>query len=147
MSTIKIIRELFTIAFGVLGIALVVAWDAEWYYALLGVVLIAWGSWDIYKELRAKQSGSAVDQSAGARAEIEARMQGGEAPAADPALSADAASAAAGADAAIPAAGADAATAAPGAEPVQVAAELAPAEAPTTPAPPAEDAPAPTKEV
>lgn len=76
MSLLKIIRELFTIAFGVLGIALVVAWDAEWYYAVLGVVLIAWGSWDIYKELRDKQAGSAVDESAGARAQVEARLHG-----------------------------------------------------------------------
>lgn len=69
MSGLKIVRELFTIGFGVLGIALV-AMGSEWYYGLLGVGLIAWGSYDIYQEVRDSNSGSSVALGAVEREEI-----------------------------------------------------------------------------
>ena len=52
MSKLKIFQEVLYIIFGVFAIFAVFAFDMEGYYALIGVGLIVWGIYDIYKETR-----------------------------------------------------------------------------------------------
>ena len=53
MTSIKIIREVFTILFGVGAIVAGIVFEADdpWLF-ILGIGFILWGVWDIYKEVR-----------------------------------------------------------------------------------------------
>jgi len=75
MVALKIIRELFTILFGVGAIVAAIAFEAEdpWLY-ILGVALICWGAWDIYKECRDSSRTGDVADMAKQRDEIAKRL-------------------------------------------------------------------------
>ena len=62
MSKLKIFQNILFVIVGLFGIIAVLAFDMEAYYALLGILLVAWGGYDIYKETRDMKKDSEVDQ-------------------------------------------------------------------------------------
>lgn len=74
MSIMKIISEILYILFGIAAIVGVIALEMEAYYALLGVGLIAWGVYDIYKETRDLSQKGEVGQLSKEREEIKKRI-------------------------------------------------------------------------
>ena len=77
MKTLKIIREIFTILFGIGAIVAAIAFEAEdpWLY-ILGIGLICWGTWDIYKEVRDSTPTGDVSEMAKQREEISKKLDG-----------------------------------------------------------------------
>jgi len=76
MSIAVIIREIFYIGVGIAIIVLGVMYEAEWYYLLAGFTLIAWGIWDIYKEVRDLKAKSEVSEMSKEREEIKKKIEG-----------------------------------------------------------------------
>ena len=74
MSKLKIFQEILYIVFGVFAIFAVFAFDMEGYYALIGIGLIAWGIYDIYKETRDTKKDSEVSQLSKEREEISKKL-------------------------------------------------------------------------
>ena len=70
MSKLKIFQEILFIIFGIFTIVAVFTLDMEGYYALIGIGLIIWGVYDIYKETRDMKKDSEVDQLSKEREEI-----------------------------------------------------------------------------
>ncbi len=77
MTTLRIIREIFTVLFGVGAIVVAVAFEADdpWLY-ILGIGLICWGAWDIYKEVRDSARTGDVSDMAKRREEIKKKLGG-----------------------------------------------------------------------
>jgi len=75
MSKLKIFQEILYILFGILTIGAVFAFDMEGYYALIGVGLIVWGVYDIYKETRDMSKDSEVSQLSKEREEIVKKLK------------------------------------------------------------------------
>ncbi len=76
MSTFKIIKEILEILFGLGCIIAGIALEAEdpWLY-LIGVGLILWAGWDIYKELRDSSEKGDVSEMAKEREEISRKLE------------------------------------------------------------------------
>ena len=74
MPILKIISEIMYILFGIATIIAVIALEMEAYYALIGVGLIAWGGYDIYKETRDLSQKGEVGQLSKERDEISKRI-------------------------------------------------------------------------
>jgi hypothetical protein len=75
MTALRIIREIITIAIGIGAIVVTIAFDAEPWVAALGACLIAWGAWDIYKELRDSSRSGDVGEMAAERERIRQKSQ------------------------------------------------------------------------
>ena len=75
MTTLKIIRAALTILLGVISIGAGIALEAQepWLY-LLGVAMIGWGAWGIYKEVNDSGKNSNVSEMAKQREEIAQRL-------------------------------------------------------------------------
>lgn len=74
MPILKIISEAMYILFGIGTIIAVIALEMPAYYALIGVGLIAWGIYDIYKELRDLKQKGEVGQLSKEREEISKKL-------------------------------------------------------------------------
>jgi len=74
MSKLKIFQEILYIIMGIFAIISVFAFDMEAYYALIGLGLIAWGIYDIYKETRDMKKESEVSQLSQEREEISKKL-------------------------------------------------------------------------
>jgi len=74
MSVLKIIREIFYIIFGIATIVAVFVLEMEGYWILVGLGLIVWGGYDIYKETRDMSSKSEVNQLAKEREKINSKL-------------------------------------------------------------------------
>jgi len=79
MSTVRIIREIITILFGIGAIVAAVVFEADdpWLY-ILGIGLILWGAWDIYKEVRDSADTGDVSDMSKQREEITKKLGGKE---------------------------------------------------------------------
>ena len=75
MSKLKIFQEILYILFGILTIVAVFTLDMEAYIALIGVGLIIWGIYDIYKETRDMSKDSEVNQLSKEREEIVKKLK------------------------------------------------------------------------
>lgn len=74
MSKLKIFQEILYIIIGIFIIISVFAFDMEAYYVLIGLGLIAWGIYDIYKETRDMKKESEVSQLSQEREEISKKL-------------------------------------------------------------------------
>jgi len=74
MSKLKIFQEVLYILFGIFAIVMVFTLDAEAYFALIGLVLIIWGIYSIYKETRDMKKDSEVSQLSKEREEIAKKL-------------------------------------------------------------------------
>ena len=74
MSKLKIFQEILYIIIGIFIIISVFAFDMEVYYVLIGLGLIAWGIYDIYKETRDMKKESEVSQLSQEREEISKKL-------------------------------------------------------------------------
>jgi uncharacterized membrane protein HdeD (DUF308 family) len=74
MSGIKIFAEILYIVCGIAAIVFVFVLEMEAYYALIGVGLIIWGIYDIYKETRDISKESEVSRLSKEREEISKKL-------------------------------------------------------------------------
>ena len=76
MSGFRIVKEIFEILFGIVAIVAGIALEIEdpWLY-LIGIGLIAWGIWDISKEVRDSAETGDVSDMAKQREEIITKLK------------------------------------------------------------------------
>ena len=72
---VRIVREVFYVLFGLVGLIAALSMELEWYYAVLGAGMMVWGIHDIVQEVRDNATSGEVAEAAVRREEMREKLE------------------------------------------------------------------------